>query len=348
VAVALAPWAVWRSIVRGQHFLAERGIGGLTQGEGITDFPPKGWWLGYFAAPDDGFMGVLPAGLGAPWLHAALFVLIGWSIVTLWRQGLFALAGLALTPVLVLGTLRYLTPYPYGYVKTIPFMAPLLIGTLIVGVAALPRPRAAFGRATRLGVTLAGALLVGMNAIFAIGFIRLTQGDSPMAFRSIELLSDMVPVDSSVFVSGHREQWGPRGVAVAYALRKAQLFGYIDTVYSTFYREHPAGAYDFILVSSSEPIWQELALTGIAPVWSGLGMHLVRSPEGVAPRFVTRGDGAGVTKRSTGPGGASGLLITQWTGEGYPQFIGWSPPMLGIVADVTTTPPLELHRRGGG
>ena len=57
--VALVPWALLRCLVRGWHFLDERGVGGLTVGPDVRDFPPLAWGFGLYPVPEGGLAGLL-------------------------------------------------------------------------------------------------------------------------------------------------------------------------------------------------------------------------------------------------------------------------------------------------
>jgi hypothetical protein len=161
-----------------------------------------------------------------------------------------------------------------------------------------------------------------------------------MAFRAVEGLTAAVPQGASVFVSGHRDQWGPRDGAVAYALRHASLYGYLATGFSTFYRERDDGAYDYALFSAGERPWSEVFPAGVEPAWSGMGLDLYRAPAGLRAYLDQSAGAPPVVERTGGRGAAAGQRITEWTAEGYPAFSGWSPPLLGVLAETT---PLQVR-----
>lgn len=339
---ALAPWALVRCLVRGWHFFDERGVGGLTVGPDVRDFPPLGWGFGLYPTPEGGLAGLLPkeaSGLAEMAVRVLLLVVIALGMLA-WRRREPLLATLALTPAVVLLPLRFLAPYPYGYLKTMPFVAPLLLIALAAGGAAL---WAYAGRGRPLVRTLVGAaavVLVGVNAYSAAGQVVQIRSNSPMAFRSLEGLAAAVPEGASVYLSGHRDMWGPKGGAVAYGLRHAELYGYLPTGFSSFYRVDEAGRYAYALFSENEQPWREL-LGGQTPVWAGMGLRLYRVPTGVLAYNDVGADAPPVVERTGGQGNAAGLRLTEWTDEGYIKFAGWSPPLLGTLSE--TTPPATRY-----
>lgn len=330
----LAPWAVLRTWVRAWYFLADAGLGGLTVGPDVTDFPPLGWGFGLYPSPGQGLAGVFPVGEGPGGVRFALLAMFSLGAVHAWRQGNRSAALLSLAPALVLLPLRYLAPYPYGYMKSVPFTTPLLLGMAVLGGAALWQWAGGWIALRRAAVALGGVLLVAATASSAWHYAREIRHNSPMAFRPVEGLAAAVPPGARVYVSGHRSQWGPTGGALAYALTRADLYGYMSTGFSTFYRP-PDGALHFALFAEGEHPWREVFGDGPAPVWAGLGQVLYRVPPDLAA-YVDLGAGAPpVVQRSGGRGSASGLRIADWTPEGYPEFQGWSPPLLGTLAEVT-------------
>jgi hypothetical protein len=158
---------------------------------------------------------------------------------------------------------------------------------------------------------------------------------STMAYRPLEGLEGAVPAGASVLVSGHPGYQGPPSGAVAYFLRHASLYGYLATGFSSFYRLRPDGVYDYALYDEAEPVYQELHRED-SPVWAGGGLRLYKLPDS-AVYFKDLGapPSPPTVERTAGQGSAAGLRITGWTSDGYPEFQGWSPPGMGVLADTT-------------
>lgn len=333
-ALLLAPWAVLRCLERARHFFEDQGVSGLTVGPDVYSFPPLGWGFGLYPSPAHGFAGLFDPGEGPAGLRFALLALVTVGGISLWRRGERSAALLALAPAAVLLPLRFLAPYPYGYMKTVPFVTPLLLGLLAAGIGTLWTMQGRWMAPRRWGLALAAVALLAVNGSSVWHYIGDIGGRSTMAFRPMEGLDAAVPPGARVYLSGHRSQWGPRGGALAYALRDAELDGYLATGFSSFYRD-PAGKLEFALFSADERPWPEVFGAQPSPVWSGLGLALYRAPAGLQAFRVEQAGAAPVVQRSGGQGGASGLRITDWTDAGYPDFTGWSPPLLGTLADIT-------------
>ena len=338
-AVLLAPWAVLRCVERALHFREDQGVAGLTVGPDVHEFPSAGWVFGLFPAPDQGLAGLLERTHGAPEFVLLRFVLFGVvfaGAVWLWRRQRYAGAALALAPAGVLLTLHYVLPYPYGYQKTVPFVTPILLAFLTLGVGALWGAGARWQPLRRAVVVAGAAAMLAVNAASAAHLVGDMHSSSPMAYRAVEGLTAAVPAGAPVYVSGHRDMWGPKGGAVAYALRSADLYGYLPTGFSTFYRQRDDGAYAYALFSQAEAGWREV-FGNAEPVWSGVGLRLYRAPDSVHGYLDLSAGAAPVIEKSGGQGGTAGKRYADWMDNGYPVFEGWSPPLLGTLAE--TTPP---------
>ena len=333
-ALVLAPWAVLRCIERARHFLADQGVTGLTVGPDVYTFPPLGWSFGLYPSPAHGFAGLLQPGEGPSALHFGLLSLVTVGAIALWRRGELSAALLSLAPIAILLPLRFLAPYPYGYMKTVPFTSPVVLGLLAAGLAALWALDGRWMRLRRTGLAVAALALLAVNLSSVWHYVGDIGTRSTMAYRGLDGLDAAVAPGSRVYVSGHKAQWGPKGGAIAYALRDAELDGYLATGFSSFYRD-PQGRLDFALFSAEERPWPEVFGDTPAPVWAGLGLALYQAPAGLQAFRLERAGAPPVVQRSGGQGGASGLRITEWTAEGYPEFAGWSPPLLGALADIT-------------
>ena len=336
-AALMAPWAVLRCVERARHFLDDQGVAGLTVGPDVREFPPAAWVFGLFPTPDQGLAGVLERTHGAPEFLLLRFVLFGVvfaGAVWLWQRQRYAAAALALAPAVVFLTLHYVLPYPYGYQKTVPFVTPILLAFLVLGAGAVWGAEARWQLLRRVVVVAGAIALLAVNAASAAHLVGQMGSGSPMAYRAAEGLTAAVPAGAPVFVSGHRDMWGPKGGAVAYALRGADLYGYLPTGFSTFYRQRDDGAYAYALFSQAEPAWREV-FGSAEPAWSGLGLRLYRVPDGVQGYLDLSAGAAPVIEKSGGQGGTAGKRYADWMDNGYPVFEGWSPPLLGTLAETT-------------
>ncbi len=333
LSLVLAPWAYLRGIWRGWHFLEERGIAGLTVGPDVAEFPPLGWAFGLFPTPEHGLLGLLePHSLASAIVATAVRLTvvagIGLGLYFAARSRNYPLLACGAACIALLLALRYLAPYPYGYLKLLAASAFLLPSIFLAGLWAAPRLPAAGKSALVTALVLAN--LVGLAVL-----LPETASQSRMAFRELQGLQDAVSPGASVLVSGHPDYQGPASGAVAYFLRHAQLYGYVATGFSTFYRLREDGVYDYALYHEHDPIPAELH-GGVAAIWEGRGLRLYRRNAGLV--FLRElGGNPPVVERTAGQGRAAGLRITDWTEEGYPEFTGWSPPGMGVLA-MTTRP----------
>ena len=346
ISVVLAPWAYLRGIQRFLHGLQEGGVAGLTQGPDITLFPALLWVAGISPDQESGLGGFL--GSAAPWDGPAstLFTLALFGLLAVGtyrgvkdRQWPLALAGLALAVLLL--TLRYGDPYPYGYQKLMASGGFLFIGLFFLGAQALWQARNRLPQHSAVGLSAAAVLFVGLNLASVPQFIGGIRDDSVMSYRPLHVLEEIIPPDAAVYISGHRDYQGPESGALAYFLRHADLYGHIETGFSSFFRRNPAGTYQYAVYHESEGAPAEL----FPPeniVWEGSGLSVYKAPDDLRYAQLA-GDAATppVIERSAGMGNAGGLRLTEWREDGAPVFEGWSPPLLGVLADVT--PPQDNY-----
>lgn len=344
----MAPWAYLRGLQRFFHGLSEGGIEGLTQGPNVVVFPTLGWALGLVPSPGSGLGGILDP--TTPWnaVVAAALQLGALAVLTLgifWglrtKQWPLAIAGLVLTALLIV--LRYGAPYPYGYQKLMASSSFLFLGLLFLGAQALWQ----WSSTPWANKVVRGLLIVGAGLFMTFNLSSLPhlmesmRSQSAMAYRPLEELERIIPPNASVFVSGQEEYQGPKAGALAYFLRNMDLYGYLRTGYSTFFRKSPDGVYQYAIYHTSEGAPEEL-YRAEDKVWEGLDLKVYRSPQDL---LMVEQVGLGVTppviERSGGQGKASGLRLMHWREDGAPAFAGWSPPLLGVLAD--TVPPQDLY-----
>ncbi|MBI2887829.1 MAG: hypothetical protein HYY02_11550 [Chloroflexi bacterium] len=355
VSLALAPWAYLSAARRAYHFWDEQGLSGLSRGPDVAQFPSFGWALGLFRSPEGGLAGLLDPqsgleGLLAPGLRFLLLLLmaVGAYVAVTRRQ--FLLVAVGVPPLLLLVGVRYLWPYPYGYLKLLPSSSFLLLALVVAGGVGLWQMAGELRqpRLPRAGIALGAAVLAALTAGSTGQLIGSIRGQSTAEYRTLQGLAEAIPPGASVLVSGYRDYQGPKAGALAYFLRKTNLYGYVQTGFSTFFRLRDDGVYDFAIFNELEDSQRELYPEG-QRVWQGLGLKAYRTPEAVEYyRDLGAAVAPPVIEASAGQGKASGLRITDWTEEGYPEFQGWSPPLLGVLAE--TTPPQvhypEVVRRG--
>ena len=346
ISLLLAPWAYLRALFRAYHLFREGGVSGLTLGPDVTQFPPLEWAFGLFAG--SGFAGLLtPASpnradeaMLSLWTSFILVCLMGAGVVSALRRKEAALVVCGLAPAVLLLMLRYVTPYPYGYLKLLPSSAFLLVGLLVAGGWALWRmdlPSRRSRLALRAGLAGGGALFFGLNLASTAGLFADVRTQSGMGYRDFGALAELVPPGTSVLVSGHREYQGPQAGALAYFLRHTELYGYVQTGFSTFYRHKADGVYDYAVFHEQESPQPEIYPEG-GIVWEGLGVRVYRGPERVGYYSdLGLASTPPLIERSAGQGAASGLRFTHWRDDGYPDFAGWSPPLVGVLAE--TVPP---------
>lgn len=330
-AVALVPWAMLRCLARARYFFADGAIAGLTQGPAIRTFPDADFGWGFFAAPEFGFTGLAPAGvLGWPATGAvALLVIAG--AVHCWRNRGYGAAFVPLVPPAMLLTQRYLLHYPYGYFKMVPLVVFFLGGMAMAGAGVLWGRTGTWGIALRFGTAVVVTLLMTVNLLFALRFAEGITARSS-AFSPVFNLAKVVPAGASIFVSGRQDQWGPLGGAIAFALRDAELYGYLSTSYSSFFRERPDRSYDYVLVSGAEPAREAVAGVAGDPLWASHGVAVWRVPDGLRLSIADSGGAPVVGQRMGGEGGPIAIVISEWTEAGYPKYRGWTPPVLGVDA----------------
>lgn len=342
--LALAPWALVRAAMRGYHLLQDQGVAGLTAGPDVATFAPLGWAFGLFASPEVGFAAALPANSpveGALTAAGRLLLLSlgGYGLYWAYRRRGLALVAGALAAVGLVLALRYGLNYPYGHLKVIASAVPLLVAPLVLGAEMAWRSGLAPRRrlALRGAVTSAGAIYLVLLGMSVSGLVASTREQSLMAFRGLDALGRSIPAGATVFVSSNLEYQGPKTGALMYFLRHTEVYGFAATGYSTFFRVRESGVYDYALFADKEAPQLEL-YPARSVVWQGGGLRLHRGPAGldystdlgfaVAPPVV---------RRTAGHGPTAGIAIDRWTGEGYPVFTGWSPPLMGSLAE--TTPP---------
>ncbi|HLE81874.1 MAG TPA: hypothetical protein VJA25_11330, partial [Dehalococcoidia bacterium] len=124
--LVLAPWAYLRGALRAYHFLEEGGAIGLTVGPDVTRFPPLTWALGLAATPESPVAGPLSS------LFSLLLpVLVVAALIVAFRRKNAPLLACSLAFLALLGILRFMMPYPYGYLKLLPSGSFIMIGLLV-------------------------------------------------------------------------------------------------------------------------------------------------------------------------------------------------------------------------
>ncbi len=344
VSLILAPWAYLRGIVRVRHLFDERGVAGLTVGPDVTDFPLLGWGFGLYTQPSGGLLNLLPPGHPAELVlgGGVQIVILGLLLlgaVSWYRTRQWLPLALGLAPIALLLALRYGSPYPYGFLKAMASGGFLLVGLAAAGAQAVWGflPAKGFARWARGILVAAGILYLGLTALNAFQTTIRTSEVSEMAFRDLERLAAQLPPGATVYLAGGRDLQGPRAGALAYFLRRNDLYGYLRTGFSTFYRPAPPEGAAYAVFPASDMSQPELYPVS-ALLWEGQGLRLYRRQDGaVAFTDFGRSVAPPIVQRSAGQGAASGLRIAQWRADGYPDFAGWSPPLLGVLAE--TSPP---------
>ena len=317
ISVVLAPWAYLRGVQRFLHGLQEGGVAGLTQGPDITLFPPLLWVAGLSPDQESGLGGFL--GSAAPWHGpvSTLFTLALFGLLAVGtyrgvkdRQWPLALAGLALAVLLL--TLRYGDPYPYGYQKLVASGGFLFIGLFFLGAQALWQARNQLPQHSAVGLSAAAVLFVGLNLASVPQFIGGIRDDSVMSYRPLHVLEEIIPPDAAVYISGHRDYQGPESGALAYFLRHADPVRAHRNRILLLLQKEPCR---HIPVRRIPRIGRR-ARRALPPeniVWEGSGLSVYKAPNDL--RYAQLAGNSAtppVIERSAGMGNAGGLRLTEW------------------------------------
>ncbi|GEM_PF-2844566 len=341
VSIVFNPWGYLRTIVRATHFLSEGGTSGLTVGPDVEKYPPLAWAYGLVADRATGLSDTNGSWLGGlpdiPMLLVGIALLFTTAAVL--KKGDYLLASCALGALIPLFLLRWPFGYPYGYLKLLPSVAFIMVGVAIssidylLGRTTYPAIRVSPLRWVALGLVL---LYAGTTFTGIIGTLRVAMKESTLSYRSLEEIRRQVSPDHSIYIPFHSDLQGPKAAAVAYFLRDAQLYGQLRTGYSTFYRLSTEGVYDFALLSERDGRLGEVVDQSDV-MWRGSGLVLYKwKADIVAYQELGPVSAPPIVAASGGRGNASGVRIEKWDAHtGYPNFQGWSPPLLGVLADTS-------------
>ncbi|MBI4498241.1 MAG: hypothetical protein HY689_10115 [Chloroflexi bacterium] len=362
-AVAVYPLAAARLGVRLAAFLGEGGTRGLTEGPEVRAFAPLAWALGLLPGPGVGVGWSLPVAL--PWATPAVslglvavlggLALIGLAAAALDRtqfpalrvQGATGSGALLLgsgAAALLLGALRFVTPYPYGYFKLLPMAADLLIAPAALGLgwlAARRPPLPAPAQSSRyLAVLLGGGLLVVVGVTGATA-AAAGRTQSVHTFGAAARLAEVVPAGASVCITGGPGLEGPPAAAALLFLRHAEPYGFLRTGYRTIFRPAPRGC-DYGLAPAATRPDPELYAWD-RPVWEGVGWRLAPREAGIlAFRDFGHIAQPPVIARNPNPGSSGLRRVERWRPDGTPALeAALSPPLLGVLS-VTAGPAVAL------
>ncbi|MGB9724315.1 MAG: hypothetical protein ACP5OO_12750 [Chloroflexia bacterium] len=199
----------------------------------------------------------------------------------LWLRGDLggALAGLPLPQ-----TLREaLQPYPYAYMKGAVYVAPLLVGLAVQGLAETAALRPGWGRRVPAMGAVAIALLFLGLAGWSAGRIIARYWEKPALFDrrllSVEEAAALVPAGEAVYLTDNLDYIGPATGLLSYFFRDHPLRGTLSGAYSSLAYCLPGEAVPYALLDLDDNPY----LLGLFPedrLWQSRGMALYRrNPE---------------------------------------------------------------------
>lgn len=224
-----------------------------------------------------GLFALVRSRLRWPWLALVASGLL----YLLWLRGDLGqmLAGLPLPP----GLLQALQPYPYAYMKGAVYVAPLLLGLAIQGLAEVPAPRPGWSRRTLVAGMSVIAFFFLVLAAWSAGRIVARYWERPALFGretlEVEEAAALVPPGAAVYLTDHLDHIGPETGLFAYFFREHPLRGTVAGAYDGMAYCLPGEAFPYALLDRDDNPY----MLGFSPedrLWQGSRMALYRrNPE---------------------------------------------------------------------
>ena len=212
-----------------------------------------------------------------PWLALAASGLL----YLIWLRGLLGqmLSILPLPPALS----EALQPYPYAYMKGTVYVAPLLLGLAVQGLAELPALCSGRGRRILAGGAVAVVLFLLALAGRSAGQVIARYWERPALYGretlEVEEAVALLPPEAAVYLTDHLDHIGPETGILAYLLRDHPLRGTVAGAYDGMAYCLPGEAFPYALLDRNDNPY----LLGLFPedrIWQGSRMALYRrNPE---------------------------------------------------------------------